>query len=167
VEIYCLKRPIRMWKHPWEGPEEDQTCAGRTLGSKRRLLVVVVLGETCVYACDGKCQCHRQGVMTRRRGELGGSRVCACAARPCARAYRRCQRQRRVEHPITALGGAAAQRQRIVRRDRDARTRLSRRTPNPRYNRHRARVHLRGVHEVGVQGASRVRPGGDGGTFKL
>jgi hypothetical protein len=51
--------------------------------------------------------------------------------------------------------------------ERDARTRLSRRIPNPRYNRHRARVHLRGVHEVGVQGASRVRPGGDGDTFEL
>jgi len=46
-------------------------------------------------------------------------------------------------------------------------TRLSRRTPNPRYNRHRARVHSRGLREVGVQGASRVRPGGDDDTFRL
>jgi hypothetical protein len=136
----------------------------------RRLLlvvVVVVLGETCVYACDGKYQCHWQKVVTRWRGELGGSRVCACAARPCARACRRCQRQRRVEHPITGLGNAAAQSQRVVRRERDARTRLSRRTPNPRYNRYRARAHLRGVQEVGVQGVSRVRPGGETDTFKF
>ena len=64
--IDCLTRPIRMWKYPWEGSEEDQTCAGRTLGSMRRLLVVVVvvllllllLGETSVYACGGRCQCH-------------------------------------------------------------------------------------------------------------
>ena len=46
-------------------------------------------------------------------------------------------------------------------------TRLSRRTPNPRYNRHLARVHLRGVQEVGVRGVSRVRPGGESDTFKL
>jgi hypothetical protein len=63
--------------------------------------------------------------MTRQRGELGGSRVCACAARPCARACRRCQRQRRVEHPITALGGAAAQRQRVVRREMQGRAYLA------------------------------------------
>ena len=43
------------------------------------------------------------------REEFGGSRGCTCAARPCARACHRCQFQRCVEHPITALGSAAAQ----------------------------------------------------------
>jgi hypothetical protein len=47
---------------------------------------------------------------------------------------RRFQRQRRVGHPLITLSDAVVLLQRVVRRERDAKTRLSRRTPNLHYS---------------------------------
>jgi hypothetical protein len=104
--------------------------------------------------------------MTSRIWELGDSIVCVYGAMPYARARRRYPRQRRVGRPITALMwcGAAVQ-GKDAGSDEKRKTRLSRRRPILRCNRHQARVRWQGVHVVGAQGASRVHPGGDSGTL--
>ena len=69
-------------------------------GPNRKLLMAVVAAVMCVCACDGKGS-RRPGMTTGQRRELCDSRVCACAAKSCVRACRRCTR---VELPHNCAG---------------------------------------------------------------
>jgi hypothetical protein len=141
--------------HGWrqQVSELDQTCAGETQGSTQPLLMVVSvrLRPPRFMLATGSVRI----TMSSGEGSLVTRIVCACATRPSARARRRCQRQRRVEHTLVCPErycghGKADQRQRVVSRERCANTRLSRRISNLSYKQHRIRERWR-VHEVREQ----------------
>ena len=124
--MYFQKRLGRL--HPWEESEEDQTSAGRT--QENDWVRVGRVDEARVYAWGGNCF-----EKTSPREVLDDFRVCACAAMPCARAYHRCQRQRRIGRPTTVLGGGASSESECSQEER-CKTRLSRKTPSLRCNLH-------------------------------